>query len=111
MSAIKRLTDRPTQRCAFRIIDDHRCPGDGLERQPLQPDCAAKRKNCDRTPNPTKHVTRIGSGKPDVNSQDALMTSPMEIRPARDDRVQRRFEQLGYGATMVRCFEARAVRH
>ena len=55
MRAIERLRNRLAQRAALRIIDDHRRPRDGLERQPMEADCAAKRKNCDDAANAAKH--------------------------------------------------------
>lgn len=55
MRPIERLRNCLAQRTAFRIIDDHRSPRDGLERQPMQPDCAAKGENCDDATNAAKH--------------------------------------------------------
>ena len=43
------------QRSVFRIIDDHRCPGDGLQRHPLQTDCAANGENRNPASNAPKH--------------------------------------------------------
>ena len=54
--AVKRLDNCMAQRSVFRIIDDHRCPGDRLQRQPLQTNCAAKRQNRDSAGNATKHA-------------------------------------------------------
>jgi hypothetical protein len=56
MSAIESLFNRLTQRTVFRIINDHRCPGDGLKRQPMQTDCATERANGDNTSKATKHA-------------------------------------------------------
>ena len=84
--AIERLRNRLTERTALGIIDDHRRPCDGLERQPMQADCAAKRENRDDAANLVKHVTRLGSGNLEVNSGDMPMTSPPVVpfpnRPA-----------------------------
>jgi len=57
--AIERLRNRLAQRSVFCVIDNHRCPGDGLERQPLQADCATKRENRNRATNATKHAHKI----------------------------------------------------
>jgi hypothetical protein len=43
----------------FCIVDDHRRPGDGLERQPLQADCATQRENRNGATNTTKHAHEI----------------------------------------------------
>jgi len=45
-----------TQRSVFCVNDNHRRPGDGLERQPLQADCATQRENRNRATNTTKHA-------------------------------------------------------
>src|SRR5207249_4522224 len=45
-----------TQRTAFGIIDDHRCPRDGLKRYPMQTDCAAERANGGNTSKTTNHA-------------------------------------------------------
>ena len=55
MSAIKRLGNRVAERSFFRIIENHRCPCDGLERQPLQAYRTAKRDNRHAASNETKH--------------------------------------------------------
>ena len=54
--AIEGFGYRLTQSTAFGIIDDHRRPRDGLQRQPMQAYRAAKRKNCDDAANAPKHV-------------------------------------------------------
>jgi hypothetical protein len=56
MSAIKCFINRLTQGRALRIIDYHRCPRQRLERDPVQPDCAAERENREGTTNATKHA-------------------------------------------------------
>lgn len=56
MRAIEGLRDRLTQRTTFRIIHNHRCPRDRLQREPLQADRAAKRENRHRASNGTKHA-------------------------------------------------------
>ena len=56
MRAIERSRYRLTERASLGVIDDHRCPGDGLQRQPLQTNCAAKRKNCGDAADAAKHV-------------------------------------------------------
>jgi hypothetical protein len=43
----------------FCVGDNHHSPGDGLEPQPLQADCAAKRENRDGATNATKHAHEI----------------------------------------------------
>jgi len=57
--AIERLCNGPTQRSVFCVVDDHRCPRDGLQRQPMQTDCATQRENRDGAANATKHAHKI----------------------------------------------------
>jgi hypothetical protein len=47
MSAIERLSNSLTYRRAFRVIDEHRCPRQRLQNDPLQADRAAKGENRD----------------------------------------------------------------
>jgi hypothetical protein len=56
MCAIKCLLERLAKRRALRVLDDHRCPGQRLERNPMQAHCAAKRENHDDAANAVKHA-------------------------------------------------------
>jgi len=93
MSAIESFSDRVADGILFRVIDDHRRPRDGLERQPMQTDCATKRKNCDDATNPAKHATRLCIRHPDVNSGDGpvapFVVPCFEVEPVRDWQVGR----------------------
>jgi hypothetical protein len=54
--AIKRPGDRMAERTLLGVRDNHRGPGNRLQRQPLQSDPAAKRENRDGAGNATKHA-------------------------------------------------------
>ena len=56
MRAIECLGDRAADGTLLGVIHNHGCPCDGLERQPLQTDCATERENGDRATNPTNHA-------------------------------------------------------
>ena len=53
--AVEGLRDRLAERRALRIIYDHRCPRDGLERNPMQPDRATERENHGNAAGAAKH--------------------------------------------------------
>ncbi len=55
MSTIKCLSDCLAQGRALRVIDEHRCPRQRLERDPLQADRAAKGENRDDPAYMAKH--------------------------------------------------------
>jgi hypothetical protein len=56
MRAVERLRNRLTQRAAFGIIHNHCCPRNGLQRYPLQTDCATECANRDGASKATKHA-------------------------------------------------------
>ena len=59
MRAIERLRNCLPQRRMLRIFDDHRCPGHGLQGEPMQTDCATKRENCNGAAQAAKHDFRL----------------------------------------------------
>ena len=80
MHAVERSGNRVTQRHLLRVVDDHRCPRNGLQRQPLQPDCATKCENRNGTTNATKHTTRLASDRRRVNRSMAMAGRNRSIR-------------------------------
>jgi hypothetical protein len=58
MRTVECFHDRLTKRTVFGVIDDHCSPCNRLEREPLQTDCAAKRKNCDRANSTVNHARK-----------------------------------------------------
>ena len=90
MSAVERFGNRAADGILFRVIHNHRCPCDGLERQPLQTDCATERENRDPASNPTNHAgetscamsMRQSRGRSSVIQSRAIFAS--ELRRIRD---------------------------
>ena len=78
MRAVERSGNRMTQRHVFRVVDDHCCPGNGLQRQPLQSNCATKCENRNRTTNATKHTTSLASDSRRVNQSMAMAAATLQ---------------------------------
>jgi len=78
MSAIKCLSNRLAQRGAFRVIDEHRCPGQRLERDPLQAGGAAKRDDCNNATDLSKHDCEA-SDQPDLGQANDVRTSRYDV--------------------------------
>lgn len=68
MRAVKRLSNRLAQRRTLRVINDHRCPRQRLERDPMQSDCAAKRENRGDAGGAAKHEREASYHVTDVNA-------------------------------------------
>jgi len=68
MSAVKGLSNRLAQRRPLRVINDHRCPRQRLERDPMQSDCAAKRENRGDAGGAAKHEREASYHVTDVNA-------------------------------------------
>jgi len=73
--AIKRPGDRMAERILLGVGDNHRGPGNRLQRQPLQPDCAAKREDRDCTGNARKHAHETSERSPIRQSTSAAKKS------------------------------------
>ena len=56
MIAIKSLADRDAKRLLLRVLDQHRCPGQRLKRNPMQPDREIERTDCCDSPEAPKHA-------------------------------------------------------
>jgi hypothetical protein len=56
MSAIECLRDCCAQRGTPRVIDDHCCPGERLQREPMQPDRAAECEDREEPAGDAKHA-------------------------------------------------------
>ena len=74
MRAIKRLSNRLAQRCTLRVIDDHRCPRQRLERDPMQSDCATECDNRGDAGGATKHDREASYHVTNVNALRDLLT-------------------------------------
>ena len=74
MCAVKRLSNRLAQRRALRVINDHRCPRQRLERDPMQTDCAAKRENRGDAGGAAKHEREASYHVTNVNALLDLLT-------------------------------------
>ena len=86
--AIERLRNCPTQRSVFRVVDNHRCPGDGLERQPLQADCATQRENRNGATNTTKHAHEIKDAPLMGQSNKLKVAAHLNSRALRADAIE-----------------------
>jgi hypothetical protein len=67
MRAIERLRNCLPQRHVLRIFNDHRRPGNGLQGEPMQTDCATKGENGNGAAQAAKHDFRLVMGPGDVN--------------------------------------------
>ena len=56
MRSIQRLLQRLAKRPAFRVLNDHGRPSERLQRDPVQPNCAAEGENRDGATDAVKHV-------------------------------------------------------
>ena len=56
MRSIKCLFDRMAKPRAFRMLNNHRGPGQRLKRNPVQADRATKRENHNRAADAVKHA-------------------------------------------------------
>jgi len=56
MRSIKCLLDRQAKLRAFRVLSEHRRPGERLERDPVQADRATKRENHHHAADAVKHA-------------------------------------------------------
>ena len=74
MSAIKRLSNRFPQRRALRVINDHRCPRQRLESDPMQSNCTAKRENRGDVAGTAKHDREASYHVTNVNALRHLLT-------------------------------------
>jgi len=74
MSAVKRLSNRLAQRRALRVINDHRCPRQRLESDPMQSDCATKRENRGNPGDAAKHEREASYHVINVNALLDLLT-------------------------------------
>ena len=74
MSAVEGLSNRLAERRALRIINDHRCPGHRLKRDPMQPDRAAKRENRGNAAGAAKHDCEASYHVTNVNALRDLLT-------------------------------------
>ena len=74
MSAVKRLSNRLAQRRAHRVINDHRCPRQRLQCNPLQPNRATKRENRGDAAGAAKHEREASYHVTNVNALRDLLT-------------------------------------
>src|SRR5207249_6152202 len=92
MSAVKRLANRLAQRRALRVINDHRCPRQRLESDPMQPDRATKRKNCGNPADATKHDCEASDPAVTVNysvsAEQKRHCLHQDIRSSRHERFE-----------------------
>jgi hypothetical protein len=59
MRPIQCLRDRLTKRRAFRVLDEHRRPGERLQCNPVQADRTTKRENRNNAADAVKHVAML----------------------------------------------------
>jgi hypothetical protein len=74
MRAIKRLSNRFPQRRALRVINNHRCPRQRLESDPMQTNRAAKRDNGGDAGGAAKHDREASYHVTNVNALRDLLT-------------------------------------
>ena len=74
MCAVKRLSNRLAQRRAHRVINDHRCPRQRLQSNPMQPNRAAKRENRGDAAGAAKHEREASYHVTNVNALLDLLT-------------------------------------
>jgi hypothetical protein len=72
VTTVERLDDSGAQRLVLRILDDHGCPRDRLQRHPVQTDGATKRNDHTNAANAANHAARLVIASIKVNqSRDA----------------------------------------
>ena len=64
---IERLAHCFAKRCTSSVRHEHCCPRDGLERNPMQTDCATKRDDRSNAAKAANHAARLVSGSTKVN--------------------------------------------
>jgi len=74
MCAVKRLSNRLAQRRALRVINDHRCPRQRLQSNPMQPNRATKRENRGNPADAAKHEREASYHVTNVNALLDLLT-------------------------------------
>ena len=74
MDTVKGLRDRCPQRRALRVINDHRCPRQRLERDPMQTNRATKCDDCSEAAGAAKHEREASYHVTNVNALLDLLT-------------------------------------